>query len=552
MTNCSTQQTFQDGAHIRATRRISQPIMKYNALTEQQKRAICEEAEARKKRGEVVTCRVLGEWVKQRFNLEVAPGKSSISRTLKLSDELLSKRVVIDKVKRNRRGVDHRLEKALYAWVNYQIKSERDVNGPLLVKKAAHLQKSANEKLPTANRISLKFSDGWLHNFKRRWGLNCLNRANDEGEKSVHGTLLSNNNVVEEKLRAYSLKNIFNAVEWGLFYNLAPDDSVSLSRQKNMDGERRRCDALAILVCCNADGSEKYQPMFVSDTEDPFASADTTRKQRFDYHANHRAWITCHLFFDWLQRFDAYVGTTPGRNVVLLLSNCSAHGAVQTLPELRHVTVFYLPLDDPRSQLQPCNSDVIALMKAQYRVFQLERGLNLIEEDSVKDVYDVDILRAMTQLEQIWFSLPVESIQKGWLKSGLLPHDIAPTIPSHPSHDNVSGRESLIQKAKKALEELTIPTVRMPLESFLNPPDEDCCIQDISDDALVQSILETGDDGRKPSRDEQVSLPSYRQQLKAIAVVTRLARNHNMGESFASQLAELRSVIRAHNNTAPN
>lgn len=522
--------------------------MKYNALTEQQKRAICEEAEARKKRGEVVTCRVLGEWVKQRFNLEVAPGKSSISRTLKLSGELLSKSVVIDKVKRNRRGVDHRLEKALYAWVNYQIKSERDVNGPLLVKKAVHLQKSANEKLPAASRISLKFSDGWLYNFKRRWGLNCLNRANGEGEKSLHGSFLSNNTAIEEKLRAYSLGNIFNAVEWGLFYNLAPDNSVSLSRQKNTDGEGRKCDALAILVCCNADGSEKYQPMFVSDIEDPFASADTMRKPCFDYHSNHRAWITCHLFFDWLQRFDAYIGTTPGRNVVLLLSDCSAHGAVQTLPELQHVTVFYLPLDNPTSKLQPCNSDVIALMKAQYRAFQLERALDLIEEDSVKDVYDVDILGAMTQLEQFWFSLPVESIQKGWLKSGLLPHDIVPTIPSH--HNN-SGRESLIEKAKKALEELTTPAVRMPLEAFLNPPDEDCCIQDISDDALVQSILETGHDGRKPPRDEQVSLPSYRQQLKAIAVVTRLARNHNMSESFSSQLAELRSVIRAPNNTPP-
>lgn len=31
-------------------------------------------------------------------------------------------------------------------------------------------------------------------------------------------------------------------------------------------------------------------------------------------------------FFDWLNRFDAYVRRTPGRKVVLLLGNVSGHG----------------------------------------------------------------------------------------------------------------------------------------------------------------------------------------------------------------------------------
>lgn len=158
--------------------------------------------------------------VKQRFNLKATPGKSSISRTLKLSSELLSKRVVVDKVTRQRRGMARRLEKALYAWVNYQINLDRNLNGSLIVKQASRLQNLANENLPAANCISLKFSDGWMSNFKRRWGLNRLSRSEGKGEKRVPLSSAANLAGIQEKLKTYPLRNIFIAVEWGLFYDL--------------------------------------------------------------------------------------------------------------------------------------------------------------------------------------------------------------------------------------------------------------------------------------------------------------------------------------------
>lgn len=519
--------------------------MKYNALTEQQKKAICEEAESRKKRGEKATCQALGKWVKERFNLEAAPGKSSISRTLKRSDALLSKRVVIDKVTRQRKGTDHRLEKALYAWVNDQIKSQHNLTGMQLVKKAAHLQSSANEKLPVANRISLKFSDGWLNNFKRRWGLKCLNR-DTRGDDGLDASFDSKIAAVQKKLKPFLLKDIFNAVEWGLLYNLAPDEPAPSATLGDGQGDGDNHEALAILVCCNADGSEKYKPMFVGNAEDLFASTDSKLERRSDYCSNHRAWITCHLFYDWLQHFDVYIGMTPGRNAALVVSNCSAHGTTQTLPGLRHVTVVYLPTDDDaESEVQPCNAGIIALMKTQYRAFQLERALDLVQEDPHMDVYNVGLLTAMEKLEHIWSTLPAAEIQNGWKKSGILPNSVA--LANHLQGSN-SSREKLVDQVRKLLEALTEAEIRMPLETFLNPPKENCCVQDVSDDALVESILESRNKRHIAEQHDDVPLPSYREQLKAIAVVTRLARNHTMDESFLSQLVQLQCKIPPPNN----
>lgn len=170
-------------------------------------------------------------------------------------------------------------------------------------------------------------------------------------------------------------------------------------RRKRTDDESRAYDTLATLVCCNADGSEKYRPMFIGDVEDSCASVNPKLRLHFDYHSNCRGQITCHPFIEWLQRFDAYAGLTPGRKAVLLLSNGTVHGAMQTLPKLQHVNVTHLPLNDTALRLHPCIAEAIALIKTQYRAFQLERALDLFEEDSNKVVHDIDILTTMRRLK---------------------------------------------------------------------------------------------------------------------------------------------------------
>lgn len=56
--------------------------------------------------------------------------------------------------------------------------------------------------------------------------------------------------------------------------------------------------------------------------------------------------MTSTIFFEWLLTFNTYIGASAdNRKVVLLLESCTTHGTPETLPQLEHVTLFFLPVN---------------------------------------------------------------------------------------------------------------------------------------------------------------------------------------------------------------
>jgi hypothetical protein len=85
-----------------------------------------------------------------------------------------------------------------------------------------------------------------------------------------------------------------------------------------------------------------------------------------------------------------------GRNVLLIMDNCSAHISLIQLAyvvTLRNTTVFYLP-PNMTLKIQPCDAGIIRSFKAYYR-----RCFNrlLIEclQDKVADPEKINVLEAM-------------------------------------------------------------------------------------------------------------------------------------------------------------
>jgi hypothetical protein len=71
------------------------------------------------------------------------------------------------------------------------------------------------------------------------------------------------------------------------------------------------------------------------------------------------------IFLEWLKGFDARMA---GRNVLLIMDNCSAHISLMQLTSvvtLRNTTVFYLP-PNTTSKIQPCDVGIIRSLKAYY------------------------------------------------------------------------------------------------------------------------------------------------------------------------------------------
>ncbi len=107
------------------------------------------------------------------------------------------------------------------------------------------------------------------------------------------------------------------------------------------------------------------------------------------------------LFYEWLELFNAYISTTAERRVVLLIDNASCNGRVDDLPELSNVEVVYLP-KRTTSRIQPLDAGIIACLKRRYRRNQILSALNLMDTEDTKNLYKVDILKAIRWINEEW------------------------------------------------------------------------------------------------------------------------------------------------------
>ena len=102
----------------------------------------------------------------------------------------------------------------------------------------------------------MKFSNGWLQSFKVRHGVKQIKLHGESG--SVDGVQLKIKiEEVRDQIKSFHLRDIFNADETALFYRLEPDQTLAT---KLISGKKINKDRITILLCTNADGSEKIEP----------------------------------------------------------------------------------------------------------------------------------------------------------------------------------------------------------------------------------------------------------------------------------------------------
>ena len=111
----------------------------------------------------------------------------------------------------------------------------------------------------------------------------------------------------------YNPDEVFNADEFGLLYEQAPNVTVGPNPIKGQKGQKTRS---AYLVCTYIGGTEKYLPMVIGRSEKPQLFNDLSGQDySIDYKFNRRAWVRRDLFFPWLLNFDAYISKTADRKV---------------------------------------------------------------------------------------------------------------------------------------------------------------------------------------------------------------------------------------------
>ncbi|NXW24782.1 TIGD3 protein, partial [Circaetus pectoralis] len=245
--------------------------------------------------------------------------------------------------KRKREGKDVALEAALLRWVEGARATDLPVSGPLLQLKAKHLAEALGRPDPEPG-------GGWLARFEARHNLSFKKPPVEKGDAEQPTADHWAGAVLPGLLRSYALSEIYACGEMGV---LLPASSPSKGESA---GNR-----LTLLLCANADGSEKAPLRVVGEIPRPPCLRGVNLGQMpWSYRAGSLAGMTAPLFAEWLREFNEGMWR-QGKSILLLLTKHEAHPYLQ----LSNVRMVFVP---PAAALaQPLDHGITSDLKGHYR-----------------------------------------------------------------------------------------------------------------------------------------------------------------------------------------
>ncbi|NXC23312.1 TIGD4 protein, partial [Corythaeola cristata] len=223
--------------------------------------------------------------------------------------------------KRKREGRDAALEAALLRWVEGARAADLPGSGPLLQLRAKHLAEALGR--PDAEPGGARLARvGARHNlaFKKP----PAEEGDAEQPPSEHWAVA----VLPGLLRSYAPSEIYACGETGILFPAGcPGKGESAG------------DQLTLLLCTNADGSEKAPLRAVGESPWPRCLRGVNLEQMpWSYRASSLGDVTAPLFAEWLREFNEGM-RRQGKSVLLLLTKHQAHPYLQ----LSNVRMVFVP-----------------------------------------------------------------------------------------------------------------------------------------------------------------------------------------------------------------
>ena len=162
-------------------------------------------------------------------------------------------------------------------------------------------------------------------------------------------TLLSN----------YKLEDIFNADEFGLFYQCLPNKTINLKSEKCSGGKNSKI-RITGLAAANSVGDKL--PMFIIGKSKAPRCFKNVISLPCRYRSQKKSWMDSTLFEEWVRELDVKF-QKENRKIALIIDNCPAH---PTIAYLSNVKLIFLP-PNTTSVSQPMDQGVIKCLKAFYR-----------------------------------------------------------------------------------------------------------------------------------------------------------------------------------------
>ena len=296
----------------------------------------------------------------------------------------------------------------------------------MLQAKAVHLYKKLCEAREEREPVEFVASDGWLWRFSRRHGIRQLAL---QGEKlsadapAAENFITSFRTFIEDQ--HYTLHQIFNSDESGLYYKLLPEKTLASHFEKTADGRKKQKERVTINACSNASGSIKLPLLLIGKYKKPRCFKHISHDSLpvvYDNQSN--AWVDAAIFANWFHRH--FVPTVRkelkemglDQRAVLVLDNCSAHPSEDELvSDDKKIIAKFLP-PNVTSLIQPMDQGVLECIKRHYKRKLLEE-LVLKDEEGISILTflkSIDMLRVTTLVAASWDEITAQTLQRSWRK----------------------------------------------------------------------------------------------------------------------------------------
>jgi hypothetical protein len=259
----------------------------------------------------LIRCVESGEKKKCEIAAEFKIPRSTLSTILKSKEKILSHRAEGKGGRKFRQKsaefVD--VEKCVLRWFRERRESNIPLSGPFIKEKALQFATSLGH-------TNFKASNGWLHNFKTRYGIAQKNICGES--RAVDDTVCDE---WKKKLvsllstKKYAPSEIFNADESGLFYRCLPDKTLHFKNDE-CSGVKQSKERLTVLLAANMTGSEKRPPLVIGKYKKPRCFKNV-KSFPTGYEANAKAWMTGALWAQWVLDWDRELSKKKKESVII-------------------------------------------------------------------------------------------------------------------------------------------------------------------------------------------------------------------------------------------
>ena len=292
-------------------------------------------------------------------------------------------------------------------------------------------------------------------------------------------------------LSNYELPDIYNADEFGLFFQALPSKSLHLKDEQCIGGKFSKV-RLTGLAAANANG-EKL-PMFIIGKSKSPRCFKNLKQLPCRYRGQKKSWMDSDLFKEWVRELDRKF-EQQNRKVVLITDNCPGHPAIGGLTAIE---LCFLP-PNTTAVTQPIDQGVIRSLKAKYRSRLIKLIIKAI--DSNKDIPKINVLDAMKLLALSWEDVTENAVQNCFAK-GRISNDDQLRAQNDLDDLFIELRSSIEQLKERNSEEFLDD---ISPEEFTNLDDSVVATEPVLTDELIIEMVRKGEDEDVESDDDNES-----------------------------------------------